>query len=487
MIKITNRIRVHLNFYNKLHFILLILAVTLRFFFQFIYPTFDKDEIALGENIFHKSFTELLFPLDNFQSSPPFYLLIQKLFVNLPIAGWVSIKLLGFIVSVSSCILALRVSKRLFKKEPLQLIFTSLIFFNPFIVYNSITVKQYGCDLLFALLMMLSYNKILNKNYLLFFFFLTWTLVSNIGLFFAAGYLIHLMIHGYVNHGIDLRKILKENFNKILAIVISLIPYIIYFVWFMNQSGANELKSYMQDYWKHSFVPLNTEIFYFSIQFIHGMGIFFISSYRVLGYLGIFLSIIGLCHYFLKFRARQYPVINTFMYAVITHGFISTIHFYPLSDRLYLYMAPLVFFLALNIFEYLKNRYITFVPIVLFGCIIILYSTYIPYRENDVAATYRYIKDQNVKTVICSVKSYSAIERFNEFTSNHFANDLILTNLDERKLNSYSNKLYISRVHHKFGHSERTAREEESTLSLIKLNKISLIKKIDGYNIYVFR
>ena len=459
----------------------------MRFIFQFIYPTFNIDEIALGENIFNRSYTELLFPLDNFQSSPPLYLLIQKLFVSLPIPVWIAIKLWGFILSVASCVLVIPISRRMFTNISLQVIFISLIFFNPFIIYNSLTVKQYGFDLLFVLLLMLSSNRILNRNYLLFIFFMTWSLLSNVGLFFAAGYLIHLMVQGYIIHGFDFRKILNQNFFKVILIGTSLIPYIIYFVWFMNQTGAVELKVFMQDYWKDAFIPLNTGIFYFSFQFIHGMAVLFMSSYTLIGYLGILLSVIGLYYYISKVRAHPNIVINIFLYAVVIHGFLSVLHFYPLSDRLYLYFAPLVFFLALHIFDYATKSFIKVVPIILFGIIILSYSTYLPYRENDVAATYRYMEEQDAKTAICSGKSYAAIKRFNDFTSNSFANDITLVQFDDRNLDLYKNKLYVSRVHHKLGHKESTSLEEETTLSLIKANKILLIKKIDGYNIYVFQ
>jgi hypothetical protein len=474
------------NLYNKFYFVLLIIAIAVRFIFQFIYPTFNTDEISLGENIFNRSFTELLFPLDNFQSSPPLFLLIQKLFIYLPIPGWIAIKLCGFFVSVASCVLVIPISRRMFTNIPLQLIFISLIFFNPFIVYNSITVKQYGFDLLFVLLLMMSFNRILNKNYLLFIFFMTWSLLSNVGLFFAAGYLVHLMVQGYIIHGFDFRKILNQNIFKVILIGMSLIPYIIYFAWFMSQNGAVELKAFMQDYWKDAFIPLNTGIFYFSFQFIHGMGVLFMSSYVVLGYLGIVLSAIGLYYYISKVRTHPNTVISIFLYAVGIHGFLSALHFYPLSDRLYLYFAPLVFFLALHIFEHTANRFIKVVPIILFGIIILFYSTYLPYRENDVAATYRYFEEQDAKTAICSVKSYAAIKRFNDFTSDQFANDMTLVQFDDRNLDLYKNKLYVSRVHHKLGHKENTSLEEETTSSLIKANKILLVKKLDGYNVYVF-
>jgi hypothetical protein len=255
----------------------------------------------------------------------------------------------------------------------------------------------------------------------------------------------------------------------------------------MSQNGAVELKAFMQDYWKDAFIPINTGIFNFSVQFIHGMGVLFMSSYIVLGYLGIMLSAIGLFYYISKVRTHPNPAISIFLYAVVVHGFLSVLHFYPLSDRLYLYFAPLVFFLALHIFDYASSSFIKVVPIILFGIIILFYSTYLPYRENDVAATYRYMEEQDAKTAICSVKSFAAINRFNDFTSDQFANDIALVQFDDADVDLYKNKLYVSRVHHKLGHKERTSLEEENTLYLIKANKILLIKKLDGYNVYVFK
>ncbi len=85
---------------RKIFLILLLSGIILRFFTQFIFPIFNGDEISLGNNIKHSSFIELLYPLKYGQSSPPLFLLIQKLIVTIsPLHFWINVKILSFISS----------------------------------------------------------------------------------------------------------------------------------------------------------------------------------------------------------------------------------------------------------------------------------------------------------------------------------------------------------------------------------------------------
>jgi hypothetical protein len=47
--------------------------------------------------------------------------------------------------------------------------------------------------------------------------------------------------------------------------------------------------------------------------------------------------------------------------------------------------------------------------------------------------------------------------------------------------------ILVSRVHHKMGPLEKTAREEKVVQQLIDSGKILLLQKVDGYNIYRIR
>lgn len=86
---------------NRILLLIIIIGISIRLFFQFITPTFNVDEISLGDNIKNLNYSELLFPLKNFQSAPPLYLIIQKSIFNLPILPlWVKAKLLSTIVSI---------------------------------------------------------------------------------------------------------------------------------------------------------------------------------------------------------------------------------------------------------------------------------------------------------------------------------------------------------------------------------------------------
>ena len=71
---------VKLNKFKKYFPLLLIaIGIGLRFYFQFMTPCFNDDEIMLGNNIKYRSLFQLLYPLDEFQSAPPLYLFLQKI------------------------------------------------------------------------------------------------------------------------------------------------------------------------------------------------------------------------------------------------------------------------------------------------------------------------------------------------------------------------------------------------------------------------
>ena len=219
---------------KKILFIIMILGIALRFTLQFVFPSFNVDEISLASN-FYKTYYQLLFPLDNLQSSPPLYLWTQKTIISFfPFSFWVNVKILSFISSS----LGLYFFYRLILKSDIYLaIFMMVLFtFNPYIIYNSLTVKQYTIDLL-GILILLNFYK---DYYFLKFnaiFFCIWSLFSNLGLFGVAGFLVfqYFILFDKINFS-NIILFTKKN----IFTFISTLPYMIYFSWFMNQKGSAE-------------------------------------------------------------------------------------------------------------------------------------------------------------------------------------------------------------------------------------------------------
>ena len=173
---------------KKVYLVLLLAGIVLRIFSHFIVPNFNVDEISLGNSIKYSNYIDLLYPLTSLQSAPPLYLLIQKFIISvLPFSFWMNIKILSFISSILGVLFFYFIIKKYQFKSIFLLLFI-IILFNPFIVYNSLTVKQYTIDLtgIILLIYLFKSNWFLRYGWI---YFIVWCLISNIGLFACAGYL----------------------------------------------------------------------------------------------------------------------------------------------------------------------------------------------------------------------------------------------------------------------------------------------------------
>jgi len=461
--------------------IMFIVGFFIRFYFQFLEPSFNVDEISLGNNLKELTFRELFYPLKYGQSSPPLYLLLQKfIIVFFPFPFWVKIKILNFICSI----LTLLVFYKFLKKtlNPLVILMFAILVFNPFILYNSLTVKQYGFDLLGVLFLITFNSNITFKKYN-WIFFTFWCLISNIGLFGCAGFLIFNFFFEQTRFSFNQTIIwVKKNIKIIFAPV----PYIIYFVWYLNQDGASELKAYMVTYWSGTFIPLNYSIFKYILYLCHQFWISFYSAYEFWGVILFFMTLPSILHLVRKKEILFKKSIVLLLCILLIHILLNIFHLYPLSDRLFLYLAPLFILLlgsSLDIiikrFKSKKSKYtITFTIVFI---TIGLYLTYIPHKENDVVQLYKKINElETVESVYLTNKSQETINDFDIFTDNYFTSEKTFIPLDSELNNS---NYLITRVHKKLK-PNKTSIEEVDILHLIAQKKIHLIFNIQGYNIY---
>ena len=115
---------------------------------------------------------------------------------------------------------------------------------------------------------------------------------------------------------------------------------------------------------------------------------------------------------------------------------------------------------------------------------IIGYATYLPFKENDVYMLNKEIEKRKIKKVFCTENIYKIINSFNKFTDFKLKNRFQIETIKNRKDLQF-NDIFVLRVAHKFGHREKTATEEKVVLDLISEEKLKLIDKIDGFNIYI--
>lgn len=465
---------------KRIFLLLLLSGIIIRFIFQFIYPTFDVDEISLGNNIKHLSFIELLYPLKFRQSSPPLFLWIEKSIVSLfPFNFWINIKILSFISSCLGIFLFYIFIKKNKYNTIFLLLFTILLF-NPFNIYNSLTVKQYTIDLTGILFILVYFKSVGFKKYS-WLVFLIWSLMSNIGLFSCFGYLFYLFLN--IENKKNINNIIEFAKKKYLLLLATL-PYLIYFLWFMKQKGAVELKEYMTTYWSDSFIPFNSKIFKYLILTAHNLWVFIFSASEIWG---IFLTLL-IVPLLIVIQKREYlfkeEVSLLFCILCIHLGF-NMLHLYPFSDRLFLYLTPffiLILGASLSILSKFKNLHIYFNKIIIVMSIItlVLYTQYMPFADNDLVKLYKKCNSYKEKKIYTTEKALSCIKNFDDFTDNIFKKDFNFIMLESTLVKS---EFIITRVAKKYKKNE-TAQEETLVQNLINSNKIKLVDKVDGYNIY---
>lgn len=465
---------------KKVYVTLLFSGIVLRFFIQFIFPTFNGDEIDLGNNIKYSNFIELLHPLKHNQSAPPLYLLLQKLIITIsPLHFWINIKIISFISSV----LGILFFYIFIKKNKFKLIFLLpfiILLFNPFNISNSLTLKQYTIDLTGIIIMLVYFKTTWFKKYN-WIFFMIWCLMSNIGLFACAGYILFRFINSNIKiNSTEVAIFFKTN----LLTFIAPIPYIIYFIWYMKQDGAKELKEFMLIFWNDSFIPLNSSFFKYSLFAIHGLWIFMFNAFEIWG---IFLMLLTI-PFFIFFKRKEIifkDEIILLSIVLIIHLLFNIFHLYPFSERLYLYLSPLFILIlgcSLEIISHFNNlkKYFSKSYILISITTIFLYSFYLFCNDNDVFGLYRKFKKLDVRIIYATEKSIYNFNSFDAFTDNEFKYNYSFVLADSELEKS---KYLISRVSKKIKMNS-TSPEEPFIENLIQKKKIRKIDDVNGYNIY---
>ena len=475
--------------------VIICVGLFLRIYFQIVGWPYSGDEINLGLDIINHSYRDLLYPFHSRQSAPPLFLILEK-FISGIAKPYVSLKILSLLSSCISILLFKRILKNSFRPI-IYLILLGLFCFNPFIISNSLSLKQYTLDLTLGLIA-LNYFFRPTLSFKTFIFYSIFCLLSNIGLFFCAAMAIFYFIREYLK--IEKGKFLKWKSLKILlAYLFAPIPYLIFFLWFMNQSGADRMQQYMVNYWEGAFMPLDVSFFYWIG--IQGKVIyfFFFTTYGVIGVLMLLIFVYGIL-ILLKNRSRIYfeehlGFTAFFILVVVIHLILSAMKMYPFSDRLFLYIEPgiyLIFGLGLErVYSdlLLKNRVKKIAALIIFLIPVlatISFFTYLPNRKNDVVTLKNVLESENQITYFTPQARQLTLNWLN-FTHYFEENDLRFLEFKEWQSNFEPKGLLVTTQNEKFGHSFKYTKPNPQVIKLLAENKIFLYKRISGFAIYKFR
>lgn len=459
-------------------------GIMLRIRYQFFPPVFNKDELDLLTNLSQKGFYDLLFPLDNMQSAPPLYLWLLKALTLLLGPDWIAFKAFSLLVSCAILVYGYLMIRRASRHPSIGILFLAALAFNPYIVYHTMTVKPYGLDLLLVLLSTYHLRTLTASRWGVLLFGM-WPFLSHAGLFYGSGL---AAITGLrILRGIDSRK-LQPTLASIdvprIMLLLTPLPYLLYYLWFLQQPGAMELKAYMLDFWGSTFLGPgpNWPDRFENVRKLVTRDLF--SSHALPAKLLPWLALAGLLLSLSqrRWRALAFPLMYLVSGAGV-HLLLNMLSLYPITDRFHLHIVPLVYLGLAALPAALPALLRIPSAIGLAALLVFYFSTYLPYRENDVASLYATLQARGIDTVHCSARAYGNIQGFDRLTEGRYTNRVMLRRYPEDAGARY----LVTREYHKFGHIEKSLREESFTNAMEQEGQLKLLFQVDGYNVFEVR
>lgn len=330
------------------------LAVIVRvYLFIFVEKSLWLDEAALALNILDKGYLELFQPLQYAQSAPPLFLLCTKFLTEIFGTGERVFRLIPLLCSIGAVFGFYFLLCDVFKEKKWCIIFGLIIFSSGFpLLYNAIEFKPYAVDVLFTILAALIWFKCLNKNIslkkqILHAVVLILFPLFSFGSIFSLCAILTLSL---------LKK--RKTFSFILFFGL-LIEYL--FIFSKINSGTR-----VYEYWVPYFINYNPiKAVFILIDIIKYL--FYPSSFALIILAGF---IAGLTILFKKNKE-----VFKFFSLIILYGFLASFfNFYPLYERLSLFLYPIILIIVLSPLYYVlfeKNSIKKAVIFLLSGAIVI--------------------------------------------------------------------------------------------------------------------
>nr|WP_295922381.1 glycosyltransferase family 39 protein [uncultured Dyadobacter sp.] len=134
-------------------YIILIIGIGLRAFHYLDNRSLWEDEVFLASSLIHMDFAGLATqPLEYMQRAPLFFLWMERLVVVLWNDQEMALRLAPFIFGVVSLLLFADVARFFLKSQTEQIIAVALMAISPPLIYHGVEAKQYGAELLATVL-----------------------------------------------------------------------------------------------------------------------------------------------------------------------------------------------------------------------------------------------------------------------------------------------------------------------------------------------
>ena len=319
------------NIYYVTAALLLAAGILLRILFYTYGRPFWNDESALAINLTDKSFWELFLPLVHEQVTPPLYAVLCKFFGLFIEKKEYAYRLPALICGIASLPLFWAFAEKVLNNKIGKIFAIALFALNYQLIYYSQELKQYSCDVLLFLGILISYFYIDRKKFDRKSFVI-------IGLFYAVSMWFSYTSLFAIFVVFVLCFIRKQNALAVFGIPAISFGVFLFYIKNYATDGA------LHNFWDNGFIALN---FSNLQQLIFNNIIFYFPdfSWRIFVVLIFGAGVI----YTLKFIKYSENII--LFTPVIIAVLLSYLHIYPLYTRTALYLLPVVFLIMTKTFE----------------------------------------------------------------------------------------------------------------------------------------
>ena len=352
-----------INFIYIIIAIVIILGIVIRTKLLLLNPSFWVDTYSLAENI-DKLYFDFFKPLEHHQVAPPFFMMVSKFILGILNTNSsfdvkdFGLRLFPYICGILTLPLFAIMLQKLYKNELFTLVGTFILSFNQYAIYYSIEFKQYSCELLFSILLVIIFNsinfeKISTKRlywYSLLFVIAPWFSHSSWLIIFLG--IIYLILKS--------QKLQIEHKQKLKIILFPMYINLLIFITQYYQPIYNNLYVSMKKYWQ------TTQPSFFQID---NFGTLFSSKLNdllpvVKGINFWLFWFVNLILLFIQNKKQSF----TMILPIICIIFASFFNIYPFESRLILFLMPFFIIIstqAILFLNYEKYKIITCISIII--------------------------------------------------------------------------------------------------------------------------
>ncbi len=423
--------------------LILIFGIIIRFNIYFYNNSFWNDEAALALNLLEKSYIEFFQPLEYYQAAPPLFLVFSKFLFNIFSQGAgqnvsnidLILRIIPCFSSIISLPLFLFLLHKMFKNKPLILISFAIFSFNYIAVNYTQEFKQYSTELMFSVILLLSFYSI-NIKFISIKKLFLYSMLFCIAPWFSFSSLF-ILFSGFFITIIDIIKEKCFDYRKIFIIFFPAIInlFIFFFFYYLPIRSDLSISKYMYDFWNEisAFFILGNfrEIFFTKITNL--------ISFKYSEFLLLFLFV----NVVIFLSQKNYRRILLILLPILLHIIITFFYIYPFENRLILYLLPSISILYSQFAFLFKddNKVILLISFVLiYISFYFLFNPYLPLYSSYSRKLFLELNKFNnkcEKIVIIGTNEYNYYGHF--FNENEQTDNFMYDNFDEKIV---SEKIY---------------------------------------------